>query len=264
MPKVLRKWTLSFKVLPLAAIAVAAKFVMHSLGWEVISLSPLFSGLLAATVFLLGFLISGVLTDYKESEKLPGEIAVSLEAIADEATIIYSSKKAQPAADLLAHLTELADMIREWLYGRASSEGMMEKVTGLNRHFLAFEPLTVPPFIVRMKQEQSSLRRVLTRIRMIRDTSFVSSGYTIAEITSTLLIIGFILARIDPFHESLFFVGMITFLLTYMLALIRDLDDPFEYGPGSGGTDEISLAPIEDASMRIRRRLEELKEGSGN
>jgi hypothetical protein len=259
MPRALRKWTLSLKVLPFAAVAVACKFILHTLGWEVISLSPLFSGLLAATVFLLGFLISGVLTDYKESEKLPGEIAVSLEAIADEATILHQGGKREPALRILSHLVHLSEAIRNWFYGKRSSDELMEDISGLNEHFHVVESLTVPPFIARMKQEQTALRRVLIRIRTIRDTSFISSGYTIAEVTATLLIAGLTMAKIDPFHESLFFVGMITFLLTYMLALIKDLDNPFEYGGGAGGVDEVSLKPLEETAARLARRVAALR-----
>jgi hypothetical protein len=252
----LGKWSTAIRVLPIAGAAIGLKFVIHSLGWEVISLSPLFSGLLAATFFLLGFLISGVLTDYKESEKLPGEIAVSLEAIADEAGNLYRARRLAPAKELLARLPELADAIRDWFHGRMETTDLLERVTGLNDSFVALDADAPPPFLTRMKVEQSALRRVLIRIQIVRETSFVSSGYAIAEIASGLLILGFLLAKIDPFYESLFFVGLITFVFVYMITLIRDLDDPFEYdGPG-GGSNEVSLKPLEDAAARLRRRLE--------
>jgi hypothetical protein len=131
-------------------------------------------------------------------------------------------------------------------------------LTSMNDHFLAFEAVTAPPFITRMKNEQSSLRRSLIRVRMIKETSFVTSGYIIAETITSLLILGFLLARIDPFYESLFFVGLIVFLFRYMLALIRDLDDPFDYDQKSPGPDEISLAPLEALEARLRRRRESL------
>jgi hypothetical protein len=250
----LGKWSTAVRVLPFAAAAVGLKYAMHMLGWEVISLSPLFSGLLAATFFLLGFLISGVLTDYKESEKLPGEIAVSLEAIADEADYLYRSRRLAHAKEIGARLIALADAIRDWFYGRVKTPDLLDRLTALNDDFVALGPDAPPNFLVRMKQEQSALRRILIRIQIVRETSFVSSGYAIAEISASLLILGFLLARIDPFYESLFFVGLITFLFIYMITLIRDLDDPFEYEGDGGGPDEVSLKPIEDAAARLRRR----------
>jgi hypothetical protein len=247
---------MALKVLPLALAATLLKYGVHALDLEVISLNPLFSGLLAATVFLIGFLISGVLTDYKESERLPGELAVSLEAIFDEGTIVRRGKGRQEGSALLREVQGIARSIQEWLYGRETFGQVMTGVTRLNDHFLALEAVTLPPFITRMKQEQTALRRVLTRVRTIKETSFVVSAYTIAEIMSVLLIIGFLLAKIDPFHESVFFVGLITFLFAYMLRLIKDLDDPFEYREGSRDADEVSLKPLQELEARMQSWFE--------
>jgi hypothetical protein len=49
------------------------------LGAEFLSLSSLFTAVVSANIFLIGFLISGVLVDYKESEKIPGDMAASIE-----------------------------------------------------------------------------------------------------------------------------------------------------------------------------------------
>ncbi len=250
------KWRLAVRILPISLGVVLVKFVLHRFGWEAINLNPVFPGLLAATVFLLGFLISGVLTDYKESEKLPGEIAASLEAVAGEAGIIWRNKKAPEAMACVAHVEQLSGAVLEWLRGKAAFDNLMDQVTELDRHLAAVESLAPPPFIVRMKQEQSSLRRFIIRINVIRETSFIGTGYAIAEIISVLLILAFTLAAIEPFGESLFIVGLITFLLTYMLALIMDLDNPFDYrADGTAEGDEVSLAPLEGVRARIGRLI---------
>jgi ABC-type multidrug transport system fused ATPase/permease subunit len=103
----------------------------------------------------------------------------------------------------------------------------------------------------RMKQEQHGLRRILLRIQTIRETSFISSGYVIAEVTTALLAIGLILADIQPFYESLFIVGLIIFLLTFLIMLIRDLDNPFGYYEESSAED-VSLNPLEDFLTRMQ------------
>ena len=106
-----------------------------------------------------------------------------------------------------------------------------------------------------MKQEQSAIRRILIRIHAIRETSFVSSGYAIAEAIAIILAIGLIFVKIDPFYEALFFVSAITFLQIYMILLIKDLDNPFEYFGGDSGPDEISLKPLEDLKLRIEEKI---------
>src|SRR5688572_27975591 len=87
------KWSIAATVFPFIVIILLLKFFAHYMGWEIISLNPLFNSVVAANVFLLGFLLSGTLTDYKESEKLPGDLAASIETIADEAIITYKNKK---------------------------------------------------------------------------------------------------------------------------------------------------------------------------
>lgn len=70
------KYHLLFSVLPIVILAGVVKTVFHLLGWEVIpkELTTFFPSILTGIIFILGFLLAGVVTDYKESEKIPKEI----------------------------------------------------------------------------------------------------------------------------------------------------------------------------------------------
>jgi hypothetical protein len=57
------------------------KVTVHYCGLELISINQLFSAVVASTIFLLGFLLNGVLTDFKESEKISAELATSLQTL---------------------------------------------------------------------------------------------------------------------------------------------------------------------------------------
>jgi hypothetical protein len=50
-----------------------------------LELSPQLTGLIAAEVFIVGFMLAGTTGDFKEAECLPGELAASLETVADGA-----------------------------------------------------------------------------------------------------------------------------------------------------------------------------------
>jgi hypothetical protein len=241
---------LILKAIPIVCGVIAIKLVAHYLGLEVLSLNPLLSGIIAANVFLLGFLISGVLSDYKESERLPGELAASIETIIDEASMIYKAKKADCAKQCIGYMRDFAVAIREWFFKKRRSHELMDALHGLNDFFVAFESVTQPPFIARLKQEQNNLRRMLIRIHGIRETSFVESGYVIAEATAVLVLLGLTLTEFTPFYESLFFVGVTSFLLTFLLALIRSLDNPFGYYE-SKSNENISLKPLEDLIRKL-------------
>jgi hypothetical protein len=252
-------WGLARRVAPVVLAALTAKFAVDLLGGDTIELNPLYSGLLAANVFLLGFLLAGTLADFKESEKLPGELAGRTETIADECQILYREQRADAARRCLEHLNALTNALSAWLHGKAGVQGVLKLIEDLNAYFLEFQSLTQPNFIVRLKQEQSTLRLLVIRIDRIRETSFVGAGYVIAEITSVLLVLSLLVADIAPLGAELFLLGTITFLLAYMILLIRDLDDPFEYdGERRTGAAEVSLAPIKHLEARMAREIEAL------
>ncbi|MCX9082083.1 MAG: hypothetical protein OIN83_07785 [Candidatus Methanoperedens sp.] len=250
-----KKWHLTLKVLPIVILIIFLKLLAHQFNLEFLTLNPLFTGIVTANIFLLGFLIAGVLSDYKESEKLPGELATSIETIVDECLIIYKSKKAKPAEECLQHTLQLICSINDWFYKKEHTRALMDKLSNFNDFFLVFESLTQANFIARLKQEQTAIRRILIRIHTIRETSFVSSGYAIAEAIALILAIGLIFVKIDPFYEALFFVSAITFLQIYMILLIKDLDNPFDYYGDDRGYDEVSLKPLYDLKVRIEEKI---------
>jgi hypothetical protein len=252
----MRGKSLALKAALIVATVIALKLLADWCGWEFISLNPLFSGIVAANVFLMGFLLSGVLADYKESERLPGELAASLEAIADEVAEIHTAKHAPAAKACLDDLLVLGESLERWFYKRERTGAIMERLSGLSRHWTALESLTQATFLTRLKQEQANIRRVVTRMHTIRETSFVPSGYMIADATTVCLTIGLILVKIDPFYECLFFVGLITFLLAFLILLIRDLDNPFGYYEGDSSED-VSLKPLIDALARLKAQADD-------
>lgn len=245
------KWGLAFKVIPIVVLIILVKFFVHANGYEFLSLSPLFGAIISANVFLIGFLISGVLVDYKESEKIPGEMACSLEVLVDESWIIWKNKKAQEAKEFIEYVRDLTSAIMEWLHKKERTSTVVNKIAGMNKYFLAFEPLTQANFIARLKQEQNNLRRTITRIHTIRETSFNPAGYAIAEIISIILCVGLIFTRIDPYYESIFFIAFVSFILIYMVLLIKDLDNPFGYYEKESISAEVSLKPLKDLKTRI-------------
>jgi hypothetical protein len=240
--------------LVVVAVVIALKAVAHALGWEALSLNPLLSGIVAANVFLMGFLLSGVLADFKESEKLPGEVAASLEILFDEATSMArraSDARSTSAADAVtAGVRDLAMSLNDWFYKKERTSELMNALGDLSPRLLALESPAQAASIARIKQEQHALRRALVRIHTIRETSFISSGYLIAELTTGLLSLALILSKIEPFYESLFIVGVIVFLLAFLLLLIGDLDNPFGYYE-KHSSEEVSLKPLEDAIARM-------------
>jgi predicted membrane chloride channel (bestrophin family) len=251
------RWKLALKTIPFVVVIILVKFAIHYFGYEFLTLNSLFTAIISANIFLIGFLISGTLVDYKESEKLPGDLSASIETMADEGLIIYKSKQSQEAKAYLHKLSQFNKSLIDWFYKKEKTNKLMGKLLSFNDDFLAFESQTQANFIVRLKQEQNSIRRMINRIHTIRETSFLGTGYAIAEIITFILVLGLIFIKMDPFYESVFFVSFVSFILIYMIYFIKDLDNPFGYNDKDSLVEEVSLKPILDSQKRIEMYLEE-------
>jgi len=253
------RWKLAVKTIPPVLFIVLLKFTAHYLGYEFLTLNSLFTAIISANIFLIGFLISGTLVDYKESEKLPGDLASSIETMADEGLIIYANKKTKDAKNYLKKLAEFNKSIIDWFYKKERTEELMEKLRSFNDDFLIFEGQTQANFIARLKQEQNAIRRMINRAHTIRETSFLGTGYAIAEIITFILSVGLIFVKIDPFYESVFFISFVSFILIYMIYFIKDLDNPFGYTEKESLVEEVSLKPLIDNQRRMDKYCKELK-----
>jgi hypothetical protein len=253
------RWKLAVKTLPFVVIIIFFKLLIHFFGYEFLTLNSLFTAIISANIFLIGFLISGVLVDYKESEKIPGDLASNIETMADEGIIIYNNKQSQEAKNYLIKLLRFNKSLIEWFYKKEKTESIMSKLFSFNDDFLSFENQTQANFIVRLKQEQNLIRKTINRVHTIRETSFLGTGYAIAEIITFILVFGLIFIKIDPFYESMFFVGFVSFILIYMIYFIKDLDNPFGYNIEDNLVEEVSLKPILDSKKRLEARIDSLK-----
>ena len=253
------RWWLAIQVLPAVVLVGLAKALITELDAESIELNPLYTGLVAGNIFLLGFLLAGTLSDYKESEKLPVEIAASLDSIGDEFRIVAKGKgraEGTGAAEgkaALAHLADTVKTILAWLYGNQPFHTVLDRVEGLNDHYVAIEPHTQVTFVSRIKGEQNAVRRMLMRIYSIHETSFVVAGFMVAALTSVFLIGVLLFIDVGALATDLILLCTLTFLLGYVLLLIRDLDDPFEYTTEGekAGSAEAALDPLVQLSERL-------------
>lgn len=226
-------------------IIAGLKFVAHQFLLEVMDLNALFTSLVAGTIFLIGFLSSGVLSDYKESEKIPTEITASLKTLLDDTLTVYKSKESQTGLDFIEFQKNFVNSMLDWFYKIESTASILEKISNMNVFFTKFDAEGVQAgYIIKMKNEQNAIRKMIMRIDTIRDTDFVSSAYAIVEIMGGLISIGLIILKIEPFYVSLFFTVIVTFLIYYMVFLIKDLDNPFDYAANGESGTEISLQPI--------------------
>lgn len=239
-------------------LVISLKLFFQYLNIEFLSVNPLLTAIISGNIFILGFLLNSTLRDYKEAEKYPGDFSTSLETIYDECEIQYIRSKDKAFLDCIKQVRKINKMIFKWFHKKEYTQNVLYEISELNKFMGEFEPLTQANFIVRLKNEQNNLRRMMIRVNVLRDTPFYDTSYKLAKLTVGFLLIMLTLLTASPFYEYLFFIGVIVFINVFLVNLIRDLDDPFDYD-GAESKDEVSLKPLQDFEDRIKRRIENYK-----
>lgn len=256
---------------PWVLVVLAVKLVVEVTDSHMFQLSPLLAGAIGAEVFILGFLLNGTAGDFKEAEKLPGEVAASLETIADECLITDKEFQLPEARTALRQLIEISRSVRGWLVHDRGLDDVLADIRALNEPYRVFAPVIQAGFTTRLKTEQSNIRKTVLRMDTMRRTSYVAAGYLIAEVTAVLLMFVLVVTELgaEDSHEfqevvtQLVLVGLISYLLIYLVSLIRDLDNPFEYKDGQPGAADVNLEVLERNEDRLRAVLAGL-EGPGD
>jgi len=253
-----RRLRLVLKVALAVLALVMLKLLVHGLGLEFISLNPLFSALVAATVFLQGFLLHGVLSDFKESEKLPAQLAGVLESLALE---IAAVPQHNPDADMrgeVAAVLRLAYGIHTWLLGGLATPRLMALHREVHGSAVRAAVLVTSSTLQgRLMGHMGDVLLIVNRIEAIRQTSFVPLVYWLASIGSALLCGGLIITRAAALHEAVFFLAVIAFNLIFLLRLILDIDNPFSFADPNS-TEFVSLRVLRDACRRIQTLYQSL------
>lgn len=225
----------------MAAAVVGIKYILHRLNWEPIPQSSLHNSVVSSVVFVIGFLLSATITDYKESERIPAEFAAQLEDMYDDAVQIHAS---YPVFDLDGFRKQLC------LVALGFVDDARKDIRALGDYFSEMERGKVPPnFIVKLKQQQSILLRSRHRVNYIQRIQFIPSATILVCSIVIALIVLLMVTDIDPFFASLAVVGLITFVLVYMLILIHVISKPFHK---VGKTrDDVSMFLINDAARLL-------------
>ncbi len=248
----LSKHHLTIRVLPFALLLGATKWYAQEHGLEVMELNTYFSTLVAADVFLLGFLLSGAMPDYKEAEKIPGEMSAALDSIVEECDVLRQKPAARKAAvACLEHTrTTIASMVR-WFHHKERTRDVVAVLRGYAPLFSTLEPHTQANFLVRLKQEVASVRRMLVRMRNIREATVVAPAYAVSELFTAVVIFSMLFVDMGTLPEAIMITVGIAYLLIYMIMLIRDLDNPFQYHDRAHIQDEIAIEPLQAVDRTI-------------
>jgi hypothetical protein len=227
-----------------ALLVLPIKYAMHYFGFEFIEQTSLHNSVVSSAIFVLGFVLSTAIADYKESERIPAEFASNIEDMYNDAK---DTHKYYPEFNLDHFRHSLLDVLRAFREGtRINRKKARREIAQLQVSFMEMERAGVPPnFVVKLKTQQTQLMRNLFRVNYIQRIQFIPSAFFLIRAIVVLIIGLLVCTNIDPFYGGLFIVGVITFIMVYILLLIQHISVPFR---GKGETrDDVSLFLLREA-----------------
>jgi hypothetical protein len=251
------KWKLMVAALPITLGVVFLKIVIvQLLHYDGLVHFSEINLVITGGIFLIGFMLAGTLSDYKESEKIPAEIAGTLESMEDTIVLAHLYKDDFDLGVQKSQLNEVTASILRYFAHQESEETVYKRIEEISSIALHVEKTKMGSTTSWVKREQTNLRKLFTRTTVIKRTSFIATGYAFLEVLTIVIIILLLITKFENAITGLILVSFFTQIFVYMVRLIKDIDHPFEY-PASGKVRaaDIDLFPLIEYHERAKARL---------
>ena len=131
-------------------------------------------------------------------------------------------------------------------------------MTALNGFIRQLEREGAGPYASRAVPQLLAVRRSVSRIDVIRRTGFLPPAYALLEVLVTIIIVLTLIARFKSVAAECLLVPFVALINIYMLRLIRDIDNPFDYEADGRdhGAGEVPLFPLDEYRERLAERIE--------
>ncbi len=264
MAQILVKWKLVLVTVPLALLVVVAAYIRQ----EVLRIPSMvaFADLgatITGTTIIVGFMVAGVMADYKESESLPGKLTDALMSYGERiyalrlvAEISGDKKDADDDLNALEQShASLVSTVEQWLI---LDDGVDKCYTALERVITATAAPSLKQNInlsnSRFLYGSGDIRKAILRIDTIRSTEFIKSGYAMLQVILVVLLSLLIVADFANLATQLLVIGFVSFIYIYLVKLIYDLDNPFSYKPDGSprSAAEVSIEQIVSYGLALR------------
>ena len=253
------KWRLVIKTLPWVMLVLVLVYIrQYVLGVRSLVDFGDISAVLTGAALIVGFMLAGVISDYKESEKLPGELAASMEAFDDAIVAGSGGTKGFDAGPFRRRYGETVSVIEGWFMNRGTVASCLQALQRMNGLIADLEKTGLHViFVSRCMAEQHTLRRLVTRIDVIRRTHFIETCYALLQMFVITAIALMIFSGFRDWVVQFLVVGTLSLIYLYLLRFIRDLDDPFEYAGGyrKDMTADVDPYPVVEFCRRYQESL---------
>jgi hypothetical protein len=209
---------------------VALRALLFAVGIDGMALSPLASSIVAGGVFVMGLVVAGTLSDYKDADRAPSDLATELYAILRETEQMHAVWGKPDMAVLRRRLIAVVTALRADIDAGDTRE-CQQAIEDLSASFMELDDSEVPAnYIVRLRGSQASLRKAVFRVYHIQREEFLPSAYAMIVSLVVIILAVVTFTNFDGVAQSLVTVGFLSFFFIYLLRLLRVIDKPFKVG----------------------------------
>jgi len=178
----MNKWMIVIKAMGVAAVLAAVKFGLHMLNLEFIRIDPIVSALISGVIFTMAILLTGVMADFKESEKIPGDLAAAIKALHKDFELLEFTAKKE-AGIALDHLNSLIGVIiRQFESNQWKQKEIGAVIEKIDQTIAVMAAQNMaPPYIIKLRNELNNIERISNRIDTIGETDFLPSAYALSQ-----------------------------------------------------------------------------------
>lgn len=226
-----KKWGIMMRAVLIMIVLLIPRSIIDLLGYDTVPINPVVGAFITGAIFTLAIIFTGTFTDFKESEKVGGDLAAALKALYNDSRVLPVTDEA-PVQAFRANVRSLHRTInrcfRENNWNLADVNREMDRINQDIRT-LAYANVA-PPLIAKLRNELGTIDKMSNRIEVIIRTDFIPAAYALAEVATGSVIFLLLFVKIDPFLEAAVVFAVISSMLIGLLLLIRDMDNPFEIG----------------------------------
>jgi len=106
----MKKWGIIYKSLAIVLALLVVRIIVDYLGLDTVPINPVVGAFITGAIFTIAVIFTGTFTDYKESEKIGGEMCSGLKALYNDSLVIPLEDEA-PLATFRTHVRELLHTI---------------------------------------------------------------------------------------------------------------------------------------------------------
>ena len=235
----------------IVAILVGIRALLWELGVEGMSPTAVSAGIITGGVFVVGLVVAGTLSDYRDAERAPTDIATGLYSILREAESMHAKWGVPDLAALRKRCIAVVTSLRADI-DAGDTRTCQAAIEDLSETFLELDESDVPAnYIVRLRAEQAGLRKSLLRVYHLQKEEFLPSAYAMIVAFIALILVLLMFTNFDGLSESLVTVGFLSFFFIALLRLLNIISTPFKVGL-ERSEDDVSLFLLNEFVVQVQ------------